>query len=226
MGQSTPSRFINCTRRMGPTVWDELGPMPMENRSNVDMTAWAANFGAARGGGAWMGATKSLKRRADDCCDVHDRPSALGGTRVRARGRRDGPTVHRTAAGLPALERVRRDSRIAGGMMGSLAHQHGCICTLLPSRPQSLRLDAHRHAALSFAVTPQDVFRRVTSVRDKESTRSLRPTSEQSLNSTRGVLGPSGFKLFVHMYARPSTSSQPALPQAVGSLRRRKLRWP
>jgi hypothetical protein len=27
---------------MGPTVWDEDGPTPMENRSNVDMTACSA----------------------------------------------------------------------------------------------------------------------------------------------------------------------------------------
>lgn len=28
--------------RIGPTVWLELGPMPMENRSNVEMTACSA----------------------------------------------------------------------------------------------------------------------------------------------------------------------------------------
>ena len=37
---------------------DELGPMPILNKSNVLMTAWAARLGCRRGGGVCTGATK------------------------------------------------------------------------------------------------------------------------------------------------------------------------
>ena len=30
------------TDLIGPTVWDELGPIPIENKSKVDMTACSA----------------------------------------------------------------------------------------------------------------------------------------------------------------------------------------
>jgi hypothetical protein len=33
--------------RMGPTVWDDDGPTPMENRSKVDMTACSALAGSS-----------------------------------------------------------------------------------------------------------------------------------------------------------------------------------
>ena len=46
------------TDLIGPTVWDELGPIPIENKSKVDITACSALGGRPTlllgMGGLWM----------------------------------------------------------------------------------------------------------------------------------------------------------------------------
>jgi len=46
------------TDLIGPTVWDELGPIPIENKSKVDITACSALGGRPTSllgmGGLWM----------------------------------------------------------------------------------------------------------------------------------------------------------------------------
>ncbi len=51
------------THRMGPTVWLELGPIPMEKRSKVEMTACSARSEVfpPEEDGAWSGT------RDEDC---------------------------------------------------------------------------------------------------------------------------------------------------------------
>jgi hypothetical protein len=63
------------TNLIGPTVWEELGPIPIENKSKVEITACSALGGnptllASGIGGRWMLVEGSARAELEDEVEV------------------------------------------------------------------------------------------------------------------------------------------------------------
>ena len=73
------------TYRMGPTVWLDDGPIPIEKRSNVEMTACSARGGRDSGAGG-RAATREEELRVDKGARAAQREVEVGARLVAERG--------------------------------------------------------------------------------------------------------------------------------------------
>ena len=134
---------------------------------------------------------------------------------------------------LPGSPRSKEPGEMSAWLRAGCSawHQQSVyLCSICESRSTRLdsTRDAHRDGRYLYGnAAPKDVFHRcgdLTVASEIRNQRSLRPTSKQSLNSTRRFCAsPGRCKLFICI---ATFTLEPPRPRAVGSLRPKKLRWP